>query len=201
VIDDVTGARAGRPAGGRAGITSLEGSPRRRVPLDPAVCVALAGRATGRSGPGVGPGGAGSIRGARGTVAGFGAGFAAMGARFAAGNGSARSAGALTLARGGPDCDDGEYDGYEESAHTQGLSAEYGNCLREGPLAGGLGKCVAFTPCHPGVPSICSFARHPRASRRVAGAMRQTYVPRQPVLSARLSRFHYELVQALSGRC
>ena len=39
VIDDVTGTRASSPAVGWAGMAPLEGSPGRRVPLDPAVRV------------------------------------------------------------------------------------------------------------------------------------------------------------------
>ncbi len=47
-----------------------------------------------------------------------------MRARFAAGIGAARTGRAATLAGGGADCGGGEDEGDEESAHTQGLSAE-----------------------------------------------------------------------------
>src|ERR1035437_372883 len=112
-------------------MAALEGSAGGRVPLDPAVGVALAGRALRRRGTGVASGCARSTRVAGGTVAGFGAGLTSVRARFAAGNGAARIAGAGTLAGGGADGDGGEDEGEEESAHTQGLSAEQGNCLIE----------------------------------------------------------------------
>ena len=121
MIDDVTGARARSPTSRRAGITPLERSPRRRVPLDPAVNVTLAGRALRRSGPSVAPAYAGPTRVAGGTVAGFGACLASSGAGFAPGNAAARTA---TPAGGGAECDGGENQGDEKSAHTQGLSAE-----------------------------------------------------------------------------
>jgi hypothetical protein len=81
VIDHVTGTCARSPASGRARMAALEGSPRRRISLDPAVGVALAGGAAGRSGPGVAPG---PTRVAAGTVADF----ATVGAGFATSNGA-----------------------------------------------------------------------------------------------------------------
>jgi hypothetical protein len=59
-------------------------------------------------------------RAAGGAVAGFGAGFTSVGARFATGTGAA---GAATPADGGAGCHGSEDEGYEESAHTRGLSA------------------------------------------------------------------------------
>ena len=41
MIDNKTRTRAGSPPGGRAGMAALEGPPCRRVPLDPAVRIAL----------------------------------------------------------------------------------------------------------------------------------------------------------------
>jgi len=120
VIDDVTWTRSRSPAGRRAGITSLESFARRRVPHDPTVCVALARRTAGRSGPGVAPGYTGSTRVAGRTIADFGACFASAGAGFAAGNAAARTA---APAGGGADYAGGEDQGDEESAHTRRLSA------------------------------------------------------------------------------
>jgi len=55
---------------------------------------------------------------------------------------------------------------------------------------------MGFKPHRPRVPSIYFFARRQRASRPVAGAMRQT-CSCQPVLSAGFPRFHGEFVHPL----
>ena len=124
MIDDVTGASTRSPAGGRAGMAALEGSPNCRVPFDPAVCVALAGGAARRNGPGVAHCYAGPTGVVGRTVAGFGPGGAAVGARFATGNGATRGAGVLSLTGGWAGCDGGEEQGEEESAHTRVISAD-----------------------------------------------------------------------------
>ena len=149
MIDDVSGARSRRPASSGAGIADLEGSSGCRGSLDPAVCITLAGRAAGRSGPRVAPGRARPARVAGGAVAGFGPGGGTVGAGFVTGNGAARGARATASTGGGADCDCGEEQGDEESAHTRELSAKEGQSLRrEGSArAGPLGPNLCVTVC------------------------------------------------------